>query len=143
MTESPTTAPASARRGLLQFTLPGCRTELRIGALLVLAGTFLWNFAGPTLAIRIAVLGLPLLAAGAVLQALQARRTPESYPWKLAVAMLVLGLPMCWDFRFRDAPGEPVQMLLVGPILAASGAWLALWWAVAALRARTPVAEAA
>ncbi len=143
MTDAPTTAPASARRGLLQFTFPGCRTELRLGALLVLAGTFLWNFAGPTLAIRIAVLGLPLLAVGAVLQALQANRAAGSYPWKLAVAMLVLGLPMCWDFRFRDAPGEPMQLLLVGPILAASGAWLALWWAVAALRARTPTAEAA
>lgn len=127
MTES----PPAPRRAWLQFTLPGCRTELRVGALLVLAGTFLWNFAGPALAMKLAILGLPLLAVGAVLQALlSARQGVDAYPWKLALAMLVLGLPMCWDFRYRDVPGEAVQLLLVGPILAIAGAWLALWWPV-------------
>lgn len=121
------------RKPWLQFTHPGCRTELRVGALLILAGTFLWNFAGPTLAMRLALIGLPLLAVGAVLQAM---RPAPGYPWKVALAMLALGLPMCWDFRYRDMPGGPVELLLIGPILACSGAWLMLWWPVATLRLR-------
>jgi hypothetical protein len=136
-----TDSPTAPRRAWLQFTLPGCRTELRIGALFVLAGTFLWNFAGPALAMKLAILGLPLVAIGAVLQALlSAKHGVDAYPWKLAVAMLLLGVPMCWDFRYRDVPGETVQLLLVGPILAIAGAWLALWWPVAMFnlrRART------
>ncbi len=137
-------APDAPRRPLLQFTLPGCRTELRLGALLVLAGTFLWNFAGPALAMKLAVVGLPLLIVGAALQALRSsRQGVDAYPWKLAVAMLILGVPMCWDFRYRDAPGAAVQVLLVGPILAIAGAWLALWWPVAAMNLRRARAEAA
>lgn len=138
----PAPVPPPARRPWWAFTHPGCRTELRLGALLVLAGTFLWNFAGPALAMRIALLGLPLLAIGAVLQALrEARRGIDAFPGKLALAMLALGVPMCWDFRFRDGPGEPLQILLVGPILAASGGWLLLWWGVDAwLRRRARAA---
>jgi hypothetical protein len=136
VTEQPATQPPPAgeqppRRAWLQFTFPGCRSELRLGALLVLAGTFLWNFAGPSLAMRLAVIGLPLLVVGAMLQALkESRQGIDAYPWKLAVAMLLLGVPMCWDFRYRDAPGTPVSMLLIGPILASAGAWLLLWWPV-------------
>lgn len=107
----------------------------------MLAGTFLWNFAGPALSMKLALVGLPLLAVGAVLQAL---KETQGYPWRLALAMLALGLPMCWDFRYREIPGGEVHMLLIGPILAVAGGWLALWWPLAARnerRART--AEAA
>ncbi len=142
MTDSPT-QPAK-RRTWLQFTLPGCRTELRLGALLVLSGTFLWNFAGPSLAVKLAVVGLPLLIVGATLQAMiSAKQGIDAYPWKLAVAMLILGLPMTFDFRYRDAPGEAVQYVLVGPILAVAGAWLALWWPVSAFNLRRARVEAA
>ena len=80
----------------------------------------------------------------AALQALlSARRGVDAYPWKLAVAMLILGLPMCVDFRYRDAPGGELHLLLVGPILAVAGAWLALWWPVAALNLRRARTEAA
>lgn len=138
---APPADPPKPRKAWLQFTHPGCRTELRVGALLVLAGTFLWNFAGPSLAMKLALAGLPLLAIGAVLQALKGT---QGYPWRLAVAMLLLGLPMCWDFRYRDLPGGPVHLLLIGPILAVSGAWLALWWPLAARnQARARAAEAA
>lgn len=141
MTDPAQAAPAAAapRRTWMQFTYPGCRTELRVGVLLLLSGTFLWNFAGPALAIKLALAGAPLLAFGAVMQALG---TPRSYPWKLAVAMLALGLPMCWDFRFRDDPSGELQLLLVGPLLAGAGAWLALWWLVAAMRRPAPVEAA-
>lgn len=140
----PQPAPEAPRRPWLQFTLPGCRTELRLGALLVLAGTFLWNFAGPSLAMKLAVVGLPLLVVGAALQALlSARQGVDAYPWKLAVAMLILGVPMCFDFRYRDAPGAEVQLLLVGPILAVAGGWLALWWPVSVMNLRRARTEAA
>lgn len=129
------------RRPWLQFTHPGCRSELRVGALLVLAGTFLWNFAGPSLSMKLALAGLPLLAIGAVLQAL---RETRGYPWRLALAMLILGLPMCWDFRYREVPGGEVQVLLIGPILAVAGGWLVLWWPLAARnQRRARAAEAA
>jgi len=139
---TPAAAPAPApRKAWLQFTHPGCRTELRVGALLVLAGTFLWNFAGPSLSVKLAIVGLPLLAVGTVLQAVRGTR---GYPWRLAIAMLILGLPMCWDFRYRDIPGGELHVLLIGPILAVAGAWLALWWPLAALNQRkAQAAEAA
>lgn len=136
-------APSAPRKPWLQFTHPGCRTELRVGALLVLAGTFLWNFAGPSLAVKLAIIGMPFLIVGTIIQAL---RGTHGYPWRLALAMLILGLPMCWDFRYRDEPGGPLHLLLIGPILAVAGAWLLLWWPLAARnqrRAQTATVEAA
>ena len=123
------------------FTDPGCRTELRVGALLVLAGTFLWNFVGPSVAIKLAIVGAPLVLVGTVLQALGVGGH-GGFPWKLGLAMLILGGAMSYDFRYREVPGGPQFMLLVGPILAGTGAWIAAWWPVAALiRRRTVTAE--
>jgi hypothetical protein len=131
VTDAPT-VPASepappAKKPAFRFTDDGCVTELRLGALLVLMGTFLWNFVGPTWAMRLAVVGGPLLLIGVVMQALAARRGVPGMPWKLGVAMLVLGVAMTWDFRYRDIPGGPMAVVLVGPILAVSGAWILLW----------------
>lgn len=120
-------APAPAKRSAFRFTDDGCLSELRFGALLVLAGTFLWNFVGPTWAMRVAMVGAPFLLVGVVMQAIAARRGIPGMPWKLGLAMLVLGAAMCVDFRFRDQPGGPLSVVLVGPILAGSGVWILLW----------------
>ena len=61
-----------------------------------------------------------------------ARRGLPGMPWKLGVAMLILGVAMTWDFRYRDLPGGPMGVVLVGPILAVSGAWILLWLPFAA-----------
>lgn len=131
MTDAPAPAqppapPAPPKPGF-KFTVPGCRTELRLGAFLVLAGTFLWNFVGPTWAMRLVLVGAPLLLVGTVLQALAARRGVDAMPWKLALAMAVLGGAMCWDFRYRELPGGPLAVVLVGPALLGAGAWILLW----------------
>ena len=52
----------------LTFTDDGCRTELRIGALLVLVAVFVWLWLGPDIASRLALVGLPLLLVGGALQ---------------------------------------------------------------------------
>lgn len=132
MTDATTSAAsvepaAKAKKASFAFTTDGCRSELRLGALLVLAGTFLWNFVGPTWAMRVAIVGLPLLLVGVVLQALAARRGVPGMPWKLGIAMLILGAAMTWDFRYRDIPGGTMDVVLVGPILAVSGIWILLW----------------
>jgi hypothetical protein len=133
---SPTAAPAPPRKPLFTFTDDGCRTELRCGALLIAAGAFLWLFIGPTWATRLCLIGAPLLLIGCVLQAVQARRGLPGYPWKLALGFLILGLPMCFDLRYREAPGAELHRIAYGPILAAAGAWLALWWPLAAFNRR-------
>ena len=125
-------AGPAAKKASFAFPPAACRSELRLGALLVLAGTFLWNFVGPTWAMRVAVVGAPLLLVGVVMQALAARRGLPGMPWKLGVAMLILGVAMTWDFRYRDLPGGPMGVVLVGPILAVSGAWILLWLPFAA-----------
>lgn len=133
MTDAAPTAPGSeaakpaAKRPGFAFTTDGCHTVLRLGALLVLMGTFLWNFVGPTWAMRLALVGAPLLLVGVVLQALAARRGVPGMPWKLGLAMLILGAAMTWDFRYRDLPGGAMAVVLVGPILAAAGGWILLW----------------
>ncbi|MEK7413016.1 MAG: hypothetical protein AAB263_06845 [Planctomycetota bacterium] len=126
----------------LVFTRPGCRTELRLGALLVLAGTFLWNFVGPTMAIKIALAGIPLVLIGTVLQALGIG-SKRGFPWKLGLSMLILGGAMCYDFRYRDVPGGPLLLVLVGPILASAGLWITLWWPIATLTQRRAALETA
>ena len=129
-----TTAPTESKSSLV-FTEPGCRTELRVGALLVLAGTFLWNFVGPAMAIKIAIVGLPLVLVGTVLQALGVG-TKQGFPWKLGLSMLILGGAMCYDFRYRDVPGGPIAIVLVGPLLASAGVWITAWWPVAVITQR-------
>lgn len=126
-----------------KFTLPGCRTELRLGALLVLSGAFLWNFVGPTVAMRLIVVGAPLFLVGVVTQALAARRGIDAMPWKLGLCMLALGGAMCWDFRFREVPGGEMSLVLVGPVLAAAGLWLSLWTLPAQLWLRRKPEETA
>lgn len=124
------------------FTDPGCRTEIRLGALLVLGAVFLWLFLGPVMCSRIYLLGAPLLLVGVPIQALQARRDGRpGFPWKLGLTMTIGGLMMAWggliglpDLRFRETVTGPVQTQPVGPLLAAAGAWILIWWPVAARR---------
>jgi hypothetical protein len=113
------------------FTDDGCRTELRIGALLLLAAVFLWLFLGPARSAMIFMLGVPLLAIGAPLQAWQGRTQGRpGYPWKLAIAFTVLGAFMWPDMLYRDVPGGPVGVQPMAPMMLGSGLWLLLWWPV-------------
>jgi hypothetical protein len=117
------------------FTDPGCRTEVRLGALLVLAAVFLWLFFGPVICSRIFMIGGPLLLIGVPIQALQARRDGRpGYPTKLGLVMAwggIIGLP---DLRYREAVGGPIETQPVGPLLAAAGLWILMWWPVARSR---------
>lgn len=130
------------------FTDPGCRTEIRVGSLLVLAAVFLWLFLGPVTCARIYLLGAPLLLIGVPIQALQARRFGRpGFPWKVGIAMTVGGLVMGWggligmpDLRFRESVTEIVQTQPVGPLLAIAGIWILLWWPVAGCRQRQALA---
>ncbi len=134
---SPTaSAPDVPRKPLFTFTDDGCRSELRLGALLIAAGAFLWLFIGPTWATRLCLFGAPLLVIGSILQAVQARRGLPGYPWKLALGFLILGVPMYFDLGYREVPGGELHRIAYGPILAAAGAWLALWWPLAVLNRR-------
>lgn len=134
MTDAPTAPPAASpadgddkpKKPGFRFTGDGCLTELRLGSLLVLAGTFLWNFVGPTWAMRVILVGAPILVIGAVMQALAARRGIPGMPWKMALAMLVLGGAMTWDFRYRSLPGGAIDVIQIGPVLLGSGLWILL-----------------
>ena len=110
------------------FTDPGCRTDVRFGALLIVAATFLWNFIGPEKAVLLLVLSIPFLWIGVVLQALQARNEQRpGYPWKLAITLGVIGFLMIPDQVYRATPDGPLQVQLQAPVLFLSGLWIFAW----------------
>lgn len=132
---TPAAAAKSAPSSGFAFTDPGCRTDVRLGALLILAAVFLWLWLGPTTASRLYLIGAPLLVWGVPWQALQARRDGRpGFPWKLGLAMAIGGAVMWPDLRYREAPGGPVYVQEVAPLLLAAGVWILAWWPVARSR---------
>jgi hypothetical protein len=109
---------------------------------LVLMAVFLWLWWGPTTSSRIYMVGMPLLLWGVPFQALAARREGRpGFPWKLGLALAFGGLVMAWggycglpDLRYREAMDAPVQTQPVGPLMAAAGIWILMWWPVARSR---------
>jgi len=117
------------------FTDPGCRTDVRIGSLLILAALFLWLWFGPQTSARIFLVGAPFLAWGVPLQAIQAwRQGRPGYPWKLGLAMTAMGIFTWMDLRFREVPGGSVQVQVIAPLLTAAGVWILLWWPISRLK---------
>ena len=111
------------------FTDPGCRTELRLGALLTVGPVFLWMWLKPDVAVCFLVLGLPLLWAGVVFQALQARKQQRpGYPWKLGIAFALLGGLMIPDQISQVIPGGALHLQIQAPALCLSGLWILGWW---------------
>jgi len=137
----PAPTPSTPQRRWWQITVtdPGCRTDVRLGGLLVMAAVFLWLFAGPALSAKGLLLGGLLLLVGIPLQAFQARGGRPGYPWKMGLAFTVLGLAMIPDLRYRTVPGGPVDVQIMAPALAVAGAWILLWWPLA--RTRTTAVE--
>lgn len=139
---SPTpAAPADAAKPAptaFCFTDPGCRTEVRLGALIILAAVFLWLFFGPTVCSRLYLIGAPLLFIGIPIQAIQARRDGRpGYPWKLGLALTLGGGFMWPDLRFRESITGPVHVQEIAPLLLAAGVWILLWWPYARTRSST------
>ena len=132
----PTPALAPATKTAFAFTDPGCRTDIRAGALLILGAVFLWLWFGPQTSAKIYLVGAPLLLWGVPWQAIQARGGRPGFPWKLGVAMTALGMAMWPGLRFQNGPGEPMEVQIIAPLLTAAGAWILLWWPVAMLGAR-------
>ena len=141
------TAPAADRKpedekpGFV-FTDPGCRTEVRVGALLVLAAVFLWLWWGPQNSSRLYLVGAPLLLVGIPIQAIQRRAGRPGYPWKLGLALAIGGCAMWPDLRYQevvDGVQRVTSVQPVAPLLAFAGLWILLWWPIAVLGAR-PIA---
>jgi hypothetical protein len=135
------TPPAQAAPAAFAFTDPGCRTEVRLGALIILAAVFLWLFFGPTTCSRLYLLGAPLLLVGIPIQAIQARRDGRpGYPWKLGL-VLTVGAALMWpDLRYRETISGPVQVQEIAPLLLAAGLWILAWWPLARRPAPSPFA---
>jgi len=129
-------APPPARSGGFTFTDGGCRTEVRIGGLLVLGAVFLWLWLGPQWATRLYLVGAPLLLVGIPWQVLQARQGRPGYPWKLGLAFTLFAAAMWPDLRYRDDIPGAVDVQTIVPLLGLAGLWILLWWPVAVLRAR-------
>ncbi len=131
-----TAAPVPPKKPGFAFTDPGCRSDVRIGALLILAAVFLWLWFGPATSAKIFLAGAPLILWGIPWQAFQARSGRPGYPWKLGLAMTALALPMCWDLRFREEPGAALQVQIIAPLLLGTGVWILLWWPVSRFNSR-------
>ena len=111
------------------FTDPGCRTEVRLGALLTVGPIFLWLWLRPDTAVWILVIGLPLLWGGIPVQAMQARKEQRpGYPWKLGIAFTLLGALMIPDQMSQVVPGGTTSLQIQAPALCLSGIWILAWW---------------
>jgi hypothetical protein len=116
------------------FTDPGCRTDVRLGGLIVLVAVFLWLWKGPETCSKVFVVGAALLLWGIPWQALQGRAGRPGYPWKLGLGMTGLGLGMLLDLRYQEAVGQAVKVQDVVPMLLAMGLWVLAWWPVSRAR---------
>jgi hypothetical protein len=134
----PAKKPASAG---FTFTDGGCRTEVRVGGLLVLGAVFLWLWLGPQWATRLYLVGAPLLVIGIPWQVFESRRGRPGYPWKLGIAFTVFAALMYPDLRYRDDVGSTVQVQTVVPLLGLAGLWIVAWWPVAILARRAHLRE--
>jgi uncharacterized membrane protein HdeD (DUF308 family) len=131
---TPTTAEPAAKPGFA-FTTDGCRTDVRLGALLILMAVFLWLWLGPSWSSKLYLVGAPLLLWGVPMQALQARREGRpGYPWRLGLALGIGGALMWPDLTYRERYDAPLQVQPVAPLLAFAGAWILAWWPVARRR---------
>lgn len=133
---APAPAPEKPPRPGFAFTTDGCRSDVRLGALLILMAVFLWLWLGPATSSKLYLIGAPLLLYGVPMQALQARRQGRpGYPWKLGLTLAVGGALMWPDLVYRERVGGPLLWQPVAPLLTAAGVWILLWWPVARTRA--------
>jgi hypothetical protein len=124
----PQPAAAPPRKGF-SFTDDGCRTEIRLGALLVLAGMFLWLWLGPTKSNYLNLLGIVLILVGVPLQVRDARRSGRpGYPWKLGLTLAILGALMWKDLLYRERYDGPLGVQPMAPVFLGVGLWILAWW---------------
>ncbi len=118
------------------FTDDGCRVELRLGILLVIAATFLWQFlatsASSSIAHIMAFLGLGLMLIAIPLQALDAKKySRPGYPIKIGIIFTVMGLLMLADNMYRERWDESLHIIFPwGVLLPITGTWTLLWWPI-------------
>lgn len=119
------------RKPLIVFTDDGCRSEIRLGALLILAAVFFPLFFGPALCVKIGLVGLLLVLIGVPLQALEGRgKARPGYPWKLALAFVAGGLFMVWDLLWREQISDPIRLQELPMLCVIAGIWMLAWWPV-------------
>lgn len=154
--ESPPDAPAEtkaerkarrqaekAAKPRFTFTDDGCRIEIRIGTLLVLAAVFVWLWLGPAVSQKLAIVGIPAVLIGVVLQVRDRLRLGRpGFPWKIGIALAFGGLAMTADLSYREAVGGALQFQEVGPLLLIPGVWMLGWWPVDRMLAKRAQQEA-
>jgi hypothetical protein len=104
------------------ITEDGCRTEVRLGLLLSMAGVFVWLWQGPGMAVRLYFPGLILLLLGLFLQVRDAQRLGRpGYPTKAGFLLFVGGLLLAFDVMYRESVGGPLRVQPIAPMVATVG----------------------
>lgn len=112
-------------RPMIVFTEDGCRSEIRLGALLALAAVFFPLMIGPPLCVKIMLVGLALILVGVPLQVRDARQHGRpGYPWKLGLTLALGGTFMIWDLAWKSAVGAPWQVQELPAMLTVGGVWI-------------------
>lgn len=118
------------------FTQDGCRSEIRLGALLVLAAVFVWLMF-PLVAGKLVAIGVPLILVGTLLQTRDAGRGRPGYPVRLAVILTIYGAFATIDLSYRESVGGPLQFQPTALLLLLAGLWLLAFWPIARKRLHT------
>lgn len=125
------------------FTDPGCRSEVRLGILIVLAAVFLWLWLGPANSALLYLCGVPLLVVGIPLQAWQARHASRpGYPLKMGVILALGGAFMSVDSLYREYVDGPLGVQPMGPLLLLPGLWIIAFYFYARRPAKAAAASA-
>jgi hypothetical protein len=137
--EQPQAPPKKTKREPWTVTDDGCRTEIRVGGLLMFVGLFGWQWLiGPKWGTWLMASGALAILVGVPVQALEARRGRPGYPWKLGIILTAFAGALLVDLTYREQVGGPLLAHPAGWFFLGAAVWTLGWWPVARRRQVTP-----
>ena len=119
---TPAPQDQAEKRSRWTLTEDGCRTEVRLGLLLSMAGVFVWLWQGPSMAVKLYFPGFGLLLLGLWWQIRDAQTAGRpGYPTKAGIILFVGGLLLSLDVMYREDVGGPLQIQPIAPMVTAVG----------------------
>ena len=111
------------------FTDDGCRWEVRLSLLVMLAAVFLWLFLSPPRSAPLYFIALPVFMVGVVIQAIQGRKQGRpGYPLKIGVILTAIGLLSIPGALYRETVDGPLGIQPMVLLMLFPGIWILGCW---------------